>query len=435
MIMDRLNKVLGRELLANILKRLNEISDVNRSNYDELKRKLDNFANCDSYLSTELLGLKKQNNKKDILITGYYGAQNCGDELMLEALRELIDRSKYNVYLLAAPNYSLDTSYYYPDHVIHYPKRVNDIAFISDFFDTIIWGGGAVLDDIRYRYCENNDNDLTYISMKITKSMIMDGKDALILGVSTNGELKDTRMVTDLKYIIDNSKFFSLRDTNSLKTLRKAGVPCTKIKIIDDIALSNIYDTHDNINRSKTNRMVIGFILLMNDESKDYLTAFINKVIKAMDGVGTIRLISFYNHDSHDVRYFDYLKNNIEFDGNIEIEDPIFKTHNICEALGKCDIIFSMRYHATLLSGYVLGKKVISINYGSVHRHYLNKMKYLKQKYIKNLVSIDYQDLCDDRKIKQSIESIKKIDYRPVSKKDLTNIRQKTENILRENLL
>ena len=399
MIMDRLNKVLGRELLANILKRLNEISDVNRSNYDELKRKLDNFANCDSYLSTELLGLKKQNNKKDILITGYYGAQNCGDELMLEALRELIDRSKYNVYLLAAPNYSLDTSYYYPDHVIHYPKRVNDIAFISDFFDTIIWGGGAVLDDIRYRYCENNDNDLTYISMKITKSMIMDGKDALILGVSTNGELKDTRMVTDLKYIIDNSKFFSLRDTNSLKTLRKAGVPCTKIKIIDDIALSNIYDTHDNINRSKTNRMVIGFILLMNDESKDYL------------------------------------KNNIEFDGNIEIEDPIFKTHNICEALGKCDIIFSMRYHATLLSGYVLGKKVISINYGSVHRHYLNKMKYLKQKYIKNLVSIDYQDLCDDRKIKQSIESIKKIDYRPVSKKDLTNIRQKTENILRENLL
>lgn len=434
MIKDRLNKILGRELLANILKRLNEISDVNRSSYDELNRRLDGFTNCDAYLSIELLGLKKQKNKKDILITGYYGAQNCGDELMQEALRKIIDRSKYNVYLLAAPNYSLDASYYYPDHVIHYPKRVNDIAFISDFFDVVIWGGGAVLDDIRYKYCENNDNDLTYIAMKITKCMIMAGKDALILGVSTNGELKDTGMITDLKYIIDNSKFFSLRDTNSLKTLSKAGISCSKIKIIDDIALSNRYDALGYTD-VKTKRMVIGFILLMNDENIDYLTAFINKAIKTVNDVATIRFISFYNQGSHDVKYFDYLKNNIEFEGDIEIEDPIFETHNICEALEKCDIIFSMRYHATLLSGYVLGKKVISIDYGSVHRHYLNKIKYLKQKYIKNLVSIDYRDLCDDHKIKQSIESIKKVDYRPASRKELKNIRRKTEKILKENLL
>ena len=319
MIKDRLNKILGRELLANILKRLNEISDVNRSSYDELNRRLDGFTNCDAYLSIELLGLKKQKNKKDILITGYYGAQNCGDELMQEALRKIIDRSKYNVYLLAAPNYSLDASDYYPDHVIHYPKRVNDIAFISDFFDVVIWGGGAVLDDIRYKYCENNDNDLTYIAMKITKCMIMAGKDALILGVSTNGELKDTGMITDLKYIIDNSKFFSLRDTNSLKTLSKAGISCSKIKIIDDIALSNRYDALGYTD-VKTKRMVIGFILLMNDENIDYLTAFINKAIKTVNDVATIRFISFYNQGSHDVKYFDYLKNNIEFEGDIEIE-------------------------------------------------------------------------------------------------------------------
>lgn len=426
MVKKIVKKLFSRDIMQELIVRTNSLSAKEDANYRALNDKIDSTVG-DSYLSTELLSLRKDNNKKNLLITGYYGAQNCGDELMLEALLKTIDMNKYNIYILVLPNNEIDLAYYAPYDVVHYSRKANDCLFMSKFFDAIVWGGGAVIDDVRYKF-NNGDNDLTYVAMSITKAMIKQGKDAIILGVSTNQHLEDTKMIEDLKYIIDNAKYFSLRDKNSLKTLSDAGINTDKINIIDDLALSLDY----SLPIEKPARDNIGLVLLINGENKEYLADFIKKLRKQYNK-STIRLIPFLNYHNCETKLYTDIINQLK-DPKIVIDDINFNATGVAKAFSRCDVIMSMRYHATLIAGYVLGKKVLSINYSSVHRHYVNKIKYIRSKYVKKLVEIDYTDINNVTILEEKLDELKKSKNIPASNTEITKIRDNLKQIIKDNL-
>ena len=426
MVREFVKKLFSRDIIQELIVKTNSLSAKEDANYRALNDIIDRTVG-DAYLSTELLSLKKEKNKKDLLITGYYGAQNCGDELMLQALLKTIDTNKYNVYILVSPNNEIDLACYAPYNVVHYPLKTNDCLFLSKFFDVIVWGGGAVIDDIRYVF-NNGNNDLTYISMSITKAMIKQGKDVIVLGVSTNQHLENAKLLEDLSYIINNAKYFSLRDKNSLKTLSSAGIDTKNIHIIDDLALTLDYPS----STKKSAKNNLGLILLINEDNKEYLADFIKKLRKHYSK-STISLIPFLNYYNCEANLYAEIIDQLQ-DSNIVIDDISFDASDVAKAINRCDVIISMRYHATLIAGYVLGKRVLSINYDRVHRHYANKIKYIRSKYVKKLVEINYTDINDDSILKEKLNKLKKSKYTPASNAEIIKIRNNLKRILKDNL-
>lgn len=359
------------------------------------------------YISLEYVASPSlKTGKKKILICGYYGARNCGDELMLQAILKSVNMNKYDVTILLSVNHSLDSSYYYPYHILHYPKKVDDCRYLAENYDAIVWGGGAVLDDSCYEYRGVN-NDLAYVLFTVTLLMLRMQKEAYIFGVSANRVLQNKKAIQDLQYIVSNATYFSLRDTNSKSTLESAGIVTANIDIIDDLALSLDYSNSSQGNKDSSAIDVGAVIMSATRDNPDISTIIKNIALASRDYYKGkkvhLRLIPFFDQYHFDDELYSNAIKSIDDtsmnDVTISIEEQDFSPATISRVFSECDIIVSMRYHATLIAGGVLNKKVLSINQGNTHRHYYNKQKYIKDKYVKNLVEISYEDSLNYKKL------------------------------------
>lgn len=392
------------EKTHNLEKRLNTIEQLIRDG-------LYNSEEERGYLSSEyIFNALPRSQKKKILVCGYYGARNCGDELMLQAILKNVDTDKYDVTILLSVNHSLDSSYYYPYHVLHYPKKVDDCRYLAENYDAIVWGGGAVLDDSYYEYRGVN-NDLAYILFTITLLMLRMQKEAYIFGVSANRTLQNKKAIQDLQYIVNNATYFSLRDTNSKSTLESAGIVTSNIDIIDDLALSLDFSNSSQSNKNGTT-VNIGAVLMSTTRDDPGISTIIKNIALAgRDYYKSkrihLRLIPFFDQYHFDNELYSNAIKNIDdasMDGiTITIEEQDFSPATISRVFSECDIIVSMRYHATLIAGGVLNRKVLSINQGNTHRHYYNKQKYIKDKYVKNLIEIPYEDSLNYEKLAKKL--------------------------------
>lgn len=384
------------------------------------------------YLSSEyIFNALPDSRKKKILICGYYGARNCGDELMLQAILKNVNTDKYDVTILLSVNHSLDSSYYYPYHVLHYPKKVEDCRHLAENYDAIIWGGGAVLDDSCYEYRGVN-NDLAYILFTITLLMLQMKKEAYIFGVSANKTLQNKKAIQDLQYIVKNATYFSLRDTNSKNTLESAGITTSNIDIIDDLALSLDF-SRDSQNDTDDSVVNIGAVLMSAIRDNPDISTIIKNIALAScshykNKKIHLRLIPFFDQYNFDNELYTNAIKNIDgasINGiSVSIEEQDFSPSTISRIFSRCDIIISMRYHATLIAGGVLNKKVLSINQGSTHRHYYNKQKYIKDKYVKNLIEIPYEDSLNYEKLAKKLVATDKTNPKGMSPSTIIKTRK-----------
>ncbi len=375
------------------------------------------------YLLKAIEHSSDKSNRKKILVCGYYGARNYGDELMLNAVLDKIDQKKYDVTIMLAANPNLDVTAYCPYDTIHYPRKVDDCMFVAKHFDAIIWGGGAVLDDTRYHF--DNYPDLTYCEMTISKAMIKMGKRVIVEGVSANREIADRRFIDDLSFIIKNATHFSLRDTNSLKTLEKAGIDTSNIDIVDDLALLNKY----TVQPTTSSNLRVAISLMMNHEGKDnyeYDKSFIEKIIKHCSSVAKakteITFIPFFDFCDNDVAQYERIINDLKIPKNtsITIAKNNFSVADISELYNNSDLIVSMRYHGVLLSSVIFGKNTLCINYGNNHRHYENKIQYIKQHYFPNLTIINYDDANNEDLLVAKIEEALAVKSKPYDSKKIS---------------
>ena len=85
---------------------------------------------------------------------GFYGAPNLGDELMLETLLQYFPSFKdVDLTIMLSDNPVYDIGSYPAVNFIHYPKTRYDFNYLAQYFDTLVFGGGAIIDD---RFFDNN---------------------------------------------------------------------------------------------------------------------------------------------------------------------------------------------------------------------------------------------------------------------------------------
>ena len=373
------------------------------------------------YLSREYLLLK---DKPNILICGFYGARNFGDELMLRSVLKYFEKKGIRTTILLSDNYDLDASIYAPHDVIHFPKHSSDILALINNFNVVIWGGGAHLDDHEYVF-KSGKPCLAYILNTVSKGIIKNGGKVVVLGVSSNKKLEDPRYLRDLQYIIDGSKYFSLRDTNSFNTLKKAGIEVNGIRLIDDLALYELSGLVGKEKSADAETLVIGLVCILTEHTREIIGEYIIRMIEHLESKNKkvhIELIPFYNYCDNDKKEFKKIMEVYSFNKDVvELKDYMEEIDDLVEVIHGCDLIISMRYHATLVAS-VLGIRTLSLDYSTIHRHYYNKTSYIKEKYNKMLLRCDFGS--DARTFLKYVDELLEQDNKESDAKNLEDIRK-----------
>jgi len=381
---------LFREKYLNKQPQINHF-DFIESKLDDLLLSVYNMSHSDKdensifYIQPQpILGknFEKHNfNKKQILILGYYGHYNCGDELMLKSLLKVIDENA-EISVMFIPSYRYNFNKNNNNHFYYPPKNIRDVEKIENFYDELIIGGGAHIDDTINEHLDF----IPYIGIQLSKKMIEFNKIVKWIGVSSNKSLNDANYITNLSYIVENCADFSVRDTYSKNILINSGINGNKIKLVNDLAL--LYP--------KTKIIAVTFVNFFNDDNK--IIQYINDIVsfcKTSKETYKICFLPFFNANYHDTKMINNLINQVNFrDVEYYIASEYKTVDDMILMIKGCDIMVNMRYHASLL-GLQYEKQVISICYDT-HPHYFNKVNYIHEQFNNNNIILHSKYKKDD---------------------------------------
>ena len=347
----------------------------NDKRFYEIEKCLTKLDDKDAYVNFEYLYLLNNTDHK-ILLAGFYGARNLGDELMMQKVYRDLNIDKSRVYVLMCDNPELNVFRYPGMNMLHYPKTRFDYSFLADQFECVIFGGGAIIDDVMYREKGSFTFDMGKIFAELGSAFIQREKKVYSLGLSTSRELTDEEYIDKVKNIIGRSSYFSVRDKYSAELLHK--ITGQDIRQINDIVLT--YDRLVIDDTRKPDRLIIGIIWICYVDLREQLYYLLKELLIFYTEINLeIRLIPFYDYCNCD--YYFYLKTKEDFgnDERITLTDMPGTFDEIYRELMTCDLILSMRYHGALI-GLMTGRRTYSLLYGD-HRHYYNKMLDLYEKF------------------------------------------------------
>ncbi len=329
---------------------------------------------CRSYITTELLQPALWGAASPrILICGFYGADNLGDELMLQTLLSYIPKDKQaSITVMLCHNRGYDYLNLPGVNFIHIPQNLYELNLLAQCFDVLIWGGGAVIDDGNYDGDPLNFNNLV---INLSKRFIACDKKVIALGVSTNTEITHPEYIKNLRFVCENSNYFSVRDKKSQALLCSLGIE--KIEYLDDIVFYNKFLKQSGTPKEINEKTVIGLTWICYAETETLFKNLVAALKKKYDGNCIIKCICFYDYTHADSNYFTRLLETLEDKTNVEIIPYTNNIGDLVQEISKTDHMVNLRYHGMILSS-LLGRDALNICY-DIHRHYQNKVSYLAE--------------------------------------------------------
>ncbi|MBR6917940.1 MAG: polysaccharide pyruvyl transferase family protein [Clostridia bacterium] len=343
------------------------------------------------------LALLSESEKTKILICGFYGGNNLGDELMLETLLGYLTRDlDASFTVMLANNGEYDIFDKDGIHYIHYPQTKYDYDHLASFYDVVIFGGGALLNDDDYGVVYGNEVSLSTTVVELSRKMIEYGKRCLWLGLSSNHEIENKAFIERLNYVIPRLTYVSFRDTNSIDSLKRAGVDVSCISLQHDLIIANSILADPPEKSCDTLSVGMIFICGIRDleEKQLMIIKAVEERLRASGREYRINLIPFYDYMKADVTALERLAESAGSE-NVAVMPYVNRFSEIADIISGQDYIISMRYHGALLS-LMMNKPLFSIVLDT-HPHYRNKMSYLCEKYDRTGNSADISGLNEEK--------------------------------------
>lgn len=272
-----------------------------------------------------------------VLISGYYGFKNFGDEAILSVLVNHLKSKSCKITVLSS-----DTEY---TETIYNIKAVNSfnlkevINAIKDT-DIFISGGGSLLQDV------TSLKSLIYYSSLITLAKLFRKK--VIIFAQGIGPIKNKLAQIVVKNLLKTCDYLSVRDENSLKLLNSWNINA-------ELTCDPIYSIKVNQQKPQNN---IG-IQLRDFKTMNYnLLQKLALLVVSKFSDKKVCIFSFQN--SEDLEICKKFENLIK-SFNSEIKTEII-TENIINKISELEYLIAMRFHA-LLVGIKCGVKCCAINY------------------------------------------------------------------------
>lgn len=331
------------------------------------------------YYNPELTMLRANPQKIQVLLVGFYGGYNFGDEMMLQVLLEILAKRKdiHVTVMLSENAVYYDAAIHGDIDIIHYCRTFSDFSHLSSYFDALIIGGGALLDDKTYRQDYRHFLNLSAVVCELPAYFMAKGKPAVCFGLSTNVSLSDTQYISSLARTINGSAYFSLRDSYSYDVLRSAGVPVDRIEVIDDLLLAHPYwiDLPPDLHKQGENTTVA--ITWYSEPALQGLLVDLIKCLLQENPTVKVCLVPVYEFQNADTAYYQQVVGMLpdEIANRASIESYQTTLEQAVKCFSKCSVAINIRYHAAMVCGCLGIPQVIVV--WKDHPHYPNKMKWV----------------------------------------------------------
>ena len=319
--------------------------------------------------------------RRQILVIGYYGEDNYGDELMLDCLLKDLRRDDVQIWIALFPAPRYHVGRWKGCRCLYLPKSEEGILDCACFFDELVLGGGAHIDDIEIR----DPTFIPYLARRLSLLMLRRAKRVRWIAVSSNRCIENQKCIKELNTLLREGAMISVRDHLSLKTLSEAGVDVSAITLAKDPALSIV---------SRKTLLVVLAGLEIKERLKSIvfdLATFCRKSSEDWE----LCFVPFLNVRHHDLNLIKEVCAEVDLTDVVYYTAPEFTSIESMTLYFKAaDLVFSMKYHASLLA---LHYRKPLVTYCLEHRHYFNKMhalhEYFGNKYILDALNYSHEAL------------------------------------------
>lgn len=293
-----------------------------------------------------------------IVISGYYGFANAGDEAMLTAI----------INALLSKDSSMDMTVISgnPD-ITKKVHKVNSIHRFSllDIFsamsksDLLISGGGSLLQDV------TSKRSLFYYLAILTMGTVLSKK--VMLFAQGIGPIKSSFMRKITKYVCSSVDLITVRDKDSLYELRRIGVPDNKVLLTADAVMTLAGESKEFGRKLldkyyvPNNKMLIAIAVRKWREDDSYLLEIAKAADRLIDdrNAHIVLLPLQYPLDIETCRRVQQLMVN-KLESTVLAADC--NTEEFLSLIGNFDLLIGMRLHALIFSA-VMGVPFVAVSY------------------------------------------------------------------------
>lgn len=299
--------------------------------------------------------------KTKVLIIGYYGANNIGDEVLLDATIELINSVYDAPKITVLTNDIEDTIKKREVAGVHRNHYMQIIKSIRDT-DVVIGGGGSMLQNIT-----SNQSLIYYLAILWLSKLF--GKKVALLGNGI-GPLRTTFYQNLTKYVLKKLDAIVLRDVDSYNLLKQFNL--TNIHLANDL----VYTLDEMKISTKLEKKI-----LINLRKWDYDPSFIETMEKFIEYLISedfnVTLISFQS--GNDDLILKGIYNRID-----AVELNYFEStayDKIMQEISSAELFIGMRLHGLIFSS-IANTPFIGLSYDPKVR---TLSKHMGQEYFEDL--------------------------------------------------
>lgn len=320
--------------------------------------------------------------RRGVLICGYYGYYNLGDEAMLAGMIKLLREQQDNLPITVFSGNTQDTEARHSVRPVHYRGqkfriRHNLTIFQNRYF---ILGGGDLLRD-------SVNSSIALNWLRPLQQAIQLRRRTLVLGISV-GEIWREQTQTLIPQVLDRVDLLMVRDTDSKTKLEKLGVRNT-IQVIPDLALQLLPEISSHPTGSADRPIQIGIAIRpLSERGRSIDISVYPKFQQEMAAIADF-LAEQYGAIVHFLPFqalkYGYRPVNDDYIGILEVLrysrcSAKFVVHryfeslqNLNQIISTLDLVIGMRLHALILAAG-LGVPIIAAEYDPKVRGFMEEI-------------------------------------------------------------
>lgn len=293
-----------------------------------------------------------------ILLSGYFGFNNLGDEAILASMVKMINNEKKELTITVLTDKVEQTKYKYKVETV-YRYNIFEIAAEMKKGDIFISGGGSLLQDT------TGIKSIPYYLGLIFLAQLFGMK--TIFFAQGVGPVNSGFYRFLIKKVLNNVDYLSVRDLDSKLLLEEIGIDKNRIQIIDD----PVYGLNNSKTDKEGEKKKVGVAVRSwkDNQYLEILADFLNYLIKKEEVIITI--IPF--HKDEDIKIGYKLKKMLYT--NPEIKEYTDNLEDINRLFSSFDIFVGVRLHSLIFAA-INCVPFIAISYDPKVESLIKEMNY-----------------------------------------------------------
>ncbi|MCT4507635.1 MAG: polysaccharide pyruvyl transferase CsaB [Tepidibacter sp.] len=332
-----------------------------------------------------------------VVISGYYGFNNIGDEAILKGIIDGIKGFSQDTEIVVLSQYPEFTS---KKHNVRSIKRMNFFSIIKEIkdCDLLVSGGGSLLQDVTSKRSILYYIAIIHIAKILNKKVMIYSQGIGPVNKNYNRNL--------LKRVLNKVDFINVRDENSKQELLNMGIEKNILVTMDtvfgikkpNIEIGKEILRDINIDFDKK---IVGLSIRPWNNNKQIVSE-ISKVCEILVEEYDYQVLFIPFHFYADSSIIKDIYKNIDkkFRKNVLVLDKYLYVDEYISLVGNLDFLIGMRLHALIFS-VLMGVPVVGLSYDPKINNFLN---FIEKNNVISILNINFNDIMND--VKYLIDNI-----------------------------